>query len=143
MALAHTIVYLLEGDHTASMPQEDSDVVGGGARDLLLATSQAKTSNVTDILSSLHDFLKPQMEEEPLKKYMKKTLPGGQWLKRHTQHVCCELRKWKTRLQKGKRRNRNLEGVAERARVRALRLRQVYRSLGFKSMPAVAKKQVI
>ena len=63
---------------------------------------------------------------------------GFVWLLRHTQHLCCELRKWRRRSKQKQGRLRDVEGARQRARVRKVRLKQVHKQLGFKQLPAVA-----
>ncbi|CAE7906252.1 unnamed protein product [Symbiodinium sp. KB8] len=62
---------------------------------------------------------------------------GFVWLLRHTQHLCCELRKWRRRSKQKQGRLRDVEGARQRARVRKVRLKQVHKQLGFKQLPAV------
>ena len=55
----------------------------------------------------------------------RKVAPGKKRVKRHTQHVCCELRRWRTRKKDGSGRVREASCVSKRARVRDARLRKV------------------
>ena len=91
-------------------------------------------------LASLHRFLKPRMEQEPLVHFLGKVVPGKKWLQRHMQHVCCELRRWQTRQRDGSSQAREASGVSKQARVRAERLCKVFKHIGFTAVPPLAKK---
>ena len=78
------------------------EVVGGGARPILYACPQQASPTDESALSSLHRFLKPRMEQKLLIGFLAKVVPGKKWLKGHTQHVCCELRRWRRRKRVGR-----------------------------------------
>lgn len=70
----------------------------------------------------------------PVNPYLQQVLPRG-FLLRHTQHACCELRKWIRRKREGKGRKRCTKGSVKRAEVRKRRLAKLWRHLGFKKAP--------
>ena len=81
------------------------------------------------------------LEQQPLVHFLGKVVPGKKWLKRHTQHVCCELRRWRTRKKDGNGRVREQGGVLKRAKARAERLRKVSKNLGFTAVASLKKTQ--
>ena len=71
--------------------------VGKGARTVLgscCVNKKGKTDEV--LLQKLHARFKPRLAAEASAKYLKLVAPRG-WLLRHTQHVCCEYRRWQRR----------------------------------------------
>ena len=122
----------------------DTDVVGGGAREMCLRgtgwrgnTDSAKAMReAPQRLARLHKWLDSKLK--PLDRFVKQVLPHG-FLLRHAQHACCELRKWVLRKNARKGRKRCVLEAAQRAKVRRARVSKLWRCLGFKKIPAACK----
>ena len=118
----------------------DSALVGGGAREVLMTAtgfkgkrdSQRAMKQASDRLERLHAWLTQQLQ--PLERDIRKVLPYG-WLRRHTQHACCETRKWRDRTGRGRKRGCTLARQAIRRR----RLGKLWSHLGFRVKPWAGK----
>ena len=119
----------------------DSQVVGWGARGVLRkATFPSNARDSKDdrtVLDGVHKFLKKELASPQLAPYIRRVIPGP-WLKRHTQHMACELRRWRGRATG---RKNSTEGRGLRQQQRAARLNRVYKKLGFKKPPGCCKKE--
>ena len=123
--------------------QEDSYCVGAGARPILKEALEHQGSKTdAEMLTALHSYLKPKLEAPPLGRYLKMVIPRG-WKARHTQHLCCEYRRWLRRKVSKQGRVRSASGIEQRAALRAARIRKVFKKLGFKRMPPMARKRYL
>ena len=106
----------------------DTGWTGGGS------DSPAAVRAAPGRLDRLHKHLAGRIAGHQIKKFVRAALPHG-FLHRHAQHLCCELRKWRNRKTAHRGRKRR-PGAAQRAKVRARRLRKVWRRLGFSKQPS-------
>ena len=124
--------------------EKDTDLVGGGARDICLRATGWKgktdsahaTREASKRLAKLHHWLVKKLN--PASQYVRQVLPYG-FLLRHAQHACCELRKWNRRKKQGKGRKRCAKGSIKRAETRSRRLTNLWRHLGFQKVPAMCR----
>ena len=126
--------------------QLDSDIVGHGARPILMKAtgfrgkpdSQAAINSAPERLGRLHAFLQANVERVAGPKVLRQVCPFG-WRKRHTQHMCCELRRWLRRKKAKRGRVRDAAAASARAELRTRRLCRVWKQLGFTKAPGVVK----
>ena len=97
----------------------------------------SRQSSDSHMFGCVHEFLHAEMSRPELLPHVRHVIPGG-WLKRHSQHMACELRRWRGR---GAGRKNCQDGRALRKQRREERLRRNYRKLGFNRMPACCKNR--
>jgi len=123
----------------------DSNIVGTGALPELIRSagfrgSEASAMKVASsrLLPKVHNKLAQRLETGPARDFLRKVIPGP-WKLKHTQHLCCELRRWKCRSQKKTGRFRDAAKAAARAVLRARRLKKTWQNLGFKKPPTICQ----